>query len=243
MKNTIRQNFNFRHLSLLSVMFLFVMNLGAAELFFENYSESERLVIAGAYLAVAEQYDELGENEKSADFKAMAEQIFPGIESRDISDLPAPKTGEAEMIQASVPTRPSGKEPAAVQYFFGKMLRAVFNENKSDIDSLLTTRLYLPGYDEGLKKAEVMKYVSWAFDTYELDKTDPALIYEINRLFIRPESSSWIASIDLTETGAALFAREIGFYGNRHMFYFREFREGWRLIAVNAETVDSEELK
>lgn len=221
------------------MMFLFVINLTADENFYKNYSESERLVIAGAYLAVSEQYSSLGETDKARDFRGMAEEIFPGIKAGDLTGEQAPAPVEAEQVQTSVPTRPSGKEAGAVQYFFSKMLRAVFSENKTDIESLLSTRLYLPGYDNGLKKSEVMHYVSWAFDTYELDQTDPGLIYDTSRLFIRADGSSWVASIDLTEKGAELFAQEIGFYGNRHMFYFREFREGWRLIAVNAASLDS----
>lgn len=239
MKDTFKQIFNLRHLSLITVMFLFVMNLSAAESFYESYSDSERLVIAGAYMAVSEQYEELGEKDKATDYKAMAEQIFPGIGSADMSATTPAIPSEVEKIQASAPARPSGKETEAVRYFFGKLLRAVFSENKADIDSLLSTRLYLPGYDEGVKKSVVMENVSWAFDKYELDKINPALIYKLNRLYIKSEGSSWVASIDLSEEGEQIFADEIGFHGNRHMFYFREYREGWRLIAINAQTVES----
>jgi hypothetical protein len=237
MKDIIKRNFNFRHLSLFTVMFLFVMNLSAAENFYDNYSESERLVIAGAYLAVSQQYEELGEDKKATDYKEMAEQILPGIDAVDISSE-QPGTEEVEKVQTAAPARPSGKESSAVRYYFSKLIRAVFSENKADINSLLSTRLYLPGYDEGVKKSEVMDYVAYAFDKYELDRTDPSLIYKTGRLYLKSEGSSWVASMDLTENGEKIFKEEIGFSGNRHMFYFREYREGWRLIAINAETVE-----
>lgn len=237
MKDIIKRNFNLRHLSLFTVMFLFAMNLSAAENFYNNYSESERLVIAGAYLAVSQQYDELGEDKKATDYKNMAEQILPGIEAGDMN-YEQSATEEVEKIQTAAPARPSGKESSAVRYYFSKMLRAVFSENKTDIDSLLSSRLYLPGYDDGVKKSEVMDYVAYAFDKYELDKTDPSLIYKTERLYLQSEGSSWVASMDLTEDGEKIFREEIGFSGNRHMFYFREYREGWRLIAINAETVE-----
>lgn len=240
MRDIIKKNFNFRHLSLFTVMFLFVMNLAAAENFYDNYSESERLVIAGAYLAVSQQYEDLGEDNKATDYKSMAEQILPGIQAGDSNYQQAPPE-EVEKIKTAAPARPSGKESSAVSYYFSKMIRAVFSENKADIDSILSTRLYLPGYDDGIKKSEVMGYVSYAFDKYELDKTDPGMIYKTERLYLKSEGSSWIASMDLTETGEKLFKEEIGFTGNRHMFYFREFREGWRLIAINAETIEMEE--
>lgn len=222
-----------RQLSLLSLLFLCVMNLSAAERFFESYSPSERLVIAGAYLAVSEQYDELGEQDRAEGYRALAEQIFPGIQPGDMTVPDAPP--ESEKVEASLPARPSGKEPAAVQYYIGKLLRAVFSENRTDIDSVLTTRLYLPGYDNGVSRKDVLAYVDQAFLKYELDRTDPALIYELGRLYIQAEGSSWVAGIDLSDEGMRIFADEIGFPGKRHKFYFREFREGWRLIAVNAE--------
>ncbi|MDC7232092.1 MAG: hypothetical protein PQJ58_02580 [Spirochaetales bacterium] len=241
MRNIKKQLFNFRHLSLPAVMFLLVMNLFGADGFYENYSDSERLVIAGAYLAVSEQYGEIGEKDKAQAYRDMAELIFPGIETQEIESPAALTPAEAEQVQTAAPARPGGKEPAAVNYFLSKMLRAVFSENAGDIDSLLSTRIYLPGYDQGVKKAEAMEYVQYAFDTYELDRMNPGMIYDLKRVYIKPEGSSWIGGIDLTPEGQSLFEKETGLKGSRHLFYFREFREGWRLIAINAVTVDNPE--
>ncbi|MDA3956308.1 hypothetical protein [Oceanispirochaeta sp.] len=231
--NYIRKGFLIiRPLNLLTVMFFIItMSATAGESFFEEYSESERLVIAGAYLAVGEQYGELGENEKGDAYKRMADEIFPGIENMDYPDSPV----EAGPLTTLSPVRPSGKEPAAVQYFFGKLMRAVFSENERDLASLLSTRLYLPGYDDGVEKKEVLTFVRQVFKKYPLDRIDPVSIYSLNRIYIMPEGSSWVASVSLTEEGIRIFDDEFGFYGRLHKFYFREYREGWRLIAVNAE--------
>jgi hypothetical protein len=217
---------------LLGMLLLTTLTI-TADSFYDEYSESERLVIAGAYLAVGDQYDSLGEKEKGEAFRNLAELIFPGIESTDI-----PEQGqepEAGALQTSAPVRPSGKEPAAIQYYFSKLMRAVFSEDAGDVSSLLTTRLYLPGYDEGIEKKEVLAFVKAAFERYPLDSMDPTDIYDLDRLYIRPEGSAWTAGIKPTEEGREIFYREFGFRGEMHKFYFREYREGWRLIALSAE--------
>lgn len=217
---------------LLGMLLLTTLTLGA-DSFYDEYSESERLVIAGAYLAVGDRYDSLGEEEKGKAFRNLAEQIFPGIAS---TDVPAQgKEPEAAALQTSAPVRPSGKEPAAVQYYFSKLMRAIFSEDAEDLASVLTTRLYLPGYDEGVEKKEVLEFVSAAFERYPLDSMDPSKIYDLERLYIRPEGSAWTAGIKPTEKGREIFYSEFGFRGEMHKFYFREYREGWRLIALSAE--------
>lgn len=235
MKEFRMRDFKIRRLGLLLIMFLLVMNLGAAENFYNNYSESERLVIAGAYLAVSEQYKELGDSDKASAFREMADQIFPGVTASAAVQKSTETTIQPEQIQAAAPVRPSGKEPAAVQYYFSKMMRAVFSENEADLVSLLTTRLYLPGYDEGVKKEDAQAYIRMAFAEYELDRIDPSSAYELNRIYIKPEGSAWTAAVDLTPAGQAFFESELGFKGETQIFYFREFREGWRLIAISAE--------
>ncbi len=235
MKEFRMRDFSIGRLSLLLIMFLSVMNLGAAESFYNNYSESERLVIAGAYLAVSEQYTELGDSDKAAAFRDMADQIFPGVTASAAEQEKTETAIQPQQVQAASPARPSGKEPAAVQYYFSKMMRAVFSENEADLVPLLTTRLYLPGYDEGVKKEDVQAYIRMAFENYEIDRVDPSSVYELNRLYIRSEGNAWVAAVKLTPMGQRFFESELGFQGETQKFYFREFREGWRLIAISAE--------
>lgn len=226
-------NYTTRIILTTALAVLFALPASGAEMFYDDYSESERLVIAGAYLAVSEHYDALGEDKKAEEYKSMADLIFPGIDS--IPPAETKSGNEAEQTTVSAPVvRPSGKEPAAVQYYFGKLMRGVFTENERDILPLLSTRLFLPGYDEGVRKEEVAAYIRRAFEEYPIDETDPSAIYRLERIFIRSEGSAWIASIKVTPLGERLFA-SAGFPGETQNFYFREYREGWRLIAVSAE--------
>ena len=210
----------------------------AAENFYDSYPESERLMIADAYLAVSENYKEMGESDKAASFRAIALEVYPEIEASRVSGKLTPAVEPdvtAVQQHAAVPVRPSGTEPSAVRYYFSKLLRGIFTENTSQVLSLLSTRLYLPGFDQGVSKEEVEEYLNSAFKKYPLESTDPSLIYSFNRYFIKKEGTAWTVKLNLTPEGVSIFKKEIGFPGEAHIFYFREYREGWRLIAINGE--------
>ncbi len=228
-----------RKLLITLILFSCLLSAAGAENFYESYPATERLMIADAYLAVSENYARLGENDKAESFKAIALAVYPDIEAA----REAGKTGSAVVtapaepaqIQTAAPARPSGKEASAVRYFFSKLMRAVFAEDLSGVMSLISTRLYLPGYDQGVTKEEVSEYLVYAFEKYPLESTDPSLLYDFNRYFIKKEGSSWTVRLNMTELGSELFFEKTGLPGASHIFYFREYREGWRLIAINAE--------
>ena len=209
-----------------------------AEDFYKSYPESERLLIADAYLSVSENYLKMGEKEKAATFRAIAQEVYPGIEVARESVEIVPSEGENAVpatLPAVAPVRPSGTEPAAVRYFFSKLMRGIFTENISSVMSLISTRLYLPGYDQGVSRDEVSSYLKVAFDNYPLEKTDPSLVYNFNRYYVKKEGSAWTVKVNLTEQGMKIMKEKLSFSGESHIFYFREYREGWRLIAINAE--------
>ncbi len=221
-------------------LFNYFLTAAAAENFYESYPETERLIIADAYLAVSENYARMGETEKAEGFRAIALEVYPEIEAaRKAGTVQTAETAPAETAStaqsAAAPVRPAGKEASAVRYFFSKLMRSLFAENLSGVMSLISTRLYLPGYDQGVDKAEVSDYLKWAFEKYPLESTDPSVLYDFNRYFIRKEGTSWTVKLNLTEQGMAVFQKETGFSGSSHIFYFREYREGWRLIAINGE--------
>lgn len=219
----------------LTILFLLTAAAGtaAAENFYESYTQTERLAIADAYLAVAEQYESLGEAEKAAAFKAIAQEASPGIADRRPPETPAETARETA---AAPPVRPAGREPSAVRYYFSKLLRGLFAENLPEISAVLSTRLYLPGYDQGVAKAEVEAFLKETFASRPLEKIDPASLYVFDRYFIKKEGSAWTAKIGLTPRGAEIMEKALGFPGECHIFYFREYREGWRLIALKGET-------
>lgn len=226
-----------RHLITI-LMLICTTLIASADNFYDSYPESERLMIADAYLAVSENYKDMGEMKKAESFRSIALEVYPEIEAaRRSGKLSiAPETaGDASQLPTAAPQRPTGKEPAAVRYYFSKLLRAVFTENSKTVLSMISTRLYLPGYEQGVSKEEVADYLEMAFKKYPLESTDPALIYNFNRYFIKKEGSAWTVKVNLTPEGSRIMNAELSFPGEAHIFYFREYREGWRLIAINSK--------
>jgi hypothetical protein len=224
----------------LTILFLLICLAGytTAENFYESYPESERLIIADAYLAVSEQYKEIGKAEKAASFRAIALEAYPEIEAaREAGKLSAApeERVQADQTPASVPVRPSGTESSAVRYYFSKLMRGVFSENLPTVMSLISTRLYLPGFDQGISREEVEKSLGKAFDAFPLESTDPTAIYDFNRYFVRKEGTSWTVKVNLTPEGSRMLEEILAFPGESHIFYFREYREGWRFIALSSE--------
>ncbi len=221
-----------------------LLPLMASEPFYESYNEQERFLIADAYLNVGTLYTVEGEEAKGRSFKEMAEQIYPGIQRvkpafKEQEDMKK----EAALTKKKVkPERPSGKEPAAVQYYFNKTLRTLFSENLKDTASLLSTRLYLPGFDQGIAKKDVLAYVKDAYDRYDLKNVNPGDLYNLKRLHIRKEGRTWIASIKLTPKGRRLFGQYVHAPWGIQDFYYREYRNGWRLVAINGSDDIYEEL-
>ncbi|OQY32806.1 MAG: hypothetical protein B6241_09825 [Spirochaetaceae bacterium 4572_59] len=226
-----------RHLITI-LMLICTTLIASADNFYESYPESERLMIADAYLAVSENYKDRGETKKAESFKRIALEVYPEIKAiRDSGQLSThpETTGAVSQLTTATPQRPVGKEPAAVRYYFSKLLRAVFTENSKKVLSMISTRLYLPGYEQGVSKEEVAMYLDMAFEKYPLESSDPALIYSFNRYFIKKEGSAWTVKVNLTPRGISIMNEELSFPGEAHIFYFREYREGWRLIAINGE--------
>ena len=178
-----------------------------------------------------------GDSGKASSFRAVALEVYPEIEAaRKAGKLTVRDGMTARPVKpAATPERPAGTEPSAVRYYFSKLMRAVFTENSRNVMSLLSTRLYLPGYDQGVSRDEVETYLNGAFEKYPLDRTDPSGIYNFKRYFVKKEGSTWTVRINLTPEGIEIMDKELGFPGEAHIFYFREYREGWRLIAINGE--------
>ncbi len=239
----------------------------AAEPFYQNYDELERMIIADAYFSVAEHYKLKGQEDKGRPFEKMAQNIFPGIEffhgklqvqtpqSLKTMDFPEQKDHASSLSfkngkfhvqkqqkeeeslsqkQPLPPRRPSGREAAAVRYFFDKSLRALFSENLEDTASLLSTRLYLPGFDQGMPKKDVLARAKDIYDKQDLKTINPAKLYDTKNVDIQKEGEAWTAAVSLTAPGRRLMQECVQSSQETLKLYYREYQEGWRLIAINS---------
>ncbi len=215
-------------LSFLSILVFTTVSVAAAENFYDDLSQAQRYDLADAYTRVAVQFDTLGEKERAEGYRNLALVIFPGFGNveRPAQDE-KPVTVKRPEQQAP---DPSGGD--ASYYYFNKLLRGVFNENKSLTLSVIADPLYLPLFDAGVEKTLISSELDWFFDEYDVSSIAPYDVFQMNTVQVTPlDNGYWRLDVQtLPEYADAV--PEITFWAEKMGFYFRKFPEGWRLAAI-----------
>jgi len=220
-----------RAVVLLSILTIFVFTtipVAASEIFYEDLSEAQRYDLADAYNRVADQFDTLGENRRAEGYRNLVQVIFPGF-----GDVERPaqeqKPAEPQRPQQPAPD-PSGGD--ASYYYFNKLLRGVFNANKSLTLSVIADPLYLPMFDAGVDKKLVSSELDWFFSEYDVSTMAPDDVFLMNTVQVTPlDNGYWRLDVQ-TRPEYADAVPEVTFWAEKMGFYFRKFPEGWRLAAI-----------
>lgn len=214
--------------SLMLASLIAVVTVGASTRFYEEMSDVQRYDLADAYDQVADRFEELDNALRAEKFRAIAELIFPGFYQAERPD---------EVVEAVVPTPPekrledrAGQE--ASEYYFDKLLRGVFNENVSLSLSVIADTLFLPLYDEGIKKPDLKEEMEWFFSEYDVASYEAEDVFQLDNIeVISLENGFWRLDVK-TWPHFARELEEITFWAEKLGFYFRKFSQGWRLAAV-----------
>jgi len=218
-----------KHVILLAIAFLIASAaVGESMRFYEDMSDAQRYDLADAYYQVADRFEELDDSPRAEKLRAMAELIFPGFYQRELPP---------EVVDAVVPT-PSeerlkvGIEQEASKYYFNKLLRGVFSEDVTLSLSVIADTLFLPLYDEGIKKPDLEEEVEWFFSEYDVDSYSAEEVFQLNEIEVIPlENGYWRLDVKTWPQFAGKL-EEITFWAGKMGFYFREFPQGWRLAAI-----------
>jgi len=202
--------------------------IGAATGFYEDMSDVQRYDLADAYDQVAKRFDELGDAPRAENFRAMAQLIFP-----DFYRVERPVETVDAVVPASSEERLEnivGQE--ASEYFFGKLLRGVFSENLALSLSVVADTLFLPLYDEGVKKPDVGVEMERLFAKYDIDSYEAGDVFQLDGIDVVPLANGfWRLDIGIWPQFAGAL-EEITFWSEKMGFYFRKFPQGWRLAAI-----------
>jgi len=221
-----------RVIAFIMVILISAACLSAEETFYSGFSEAQKYDLADAYSKVADQYEKLGEKNKAADFREMAEVIFPGFSkaSRPAVETTRPAEKNNTEKEKKPTADPAGRE--ASRYYFNKLLRGVFNENISLTLSAVADTLYLPLYDDGISKSEAAEELQWFFSNYSLEGIAPSDVFDMSSIVIEPlENGFWRLTVSVyPEYSDALPI--VTFWSERMGFYFRKYVQGWRLAAI-----------
>ena len=201
--------------------------------FFGELTSAQRYDLADAYQRVAARFDELGQNPRAAQYRDLAQEIFPGFsasERPESSGSEAPR--RAQRQQAAVET--SGGD--ASNYYFSKLLRGVFNENIPLTLSVLAEPLYLPLFDDGIDKTLIASELTWFFENYNLSAVNPRDVFDMESIAVTPLNNGyWRLDVEI-KNAYRNAVPEITFWSAKMGFYFRRYPEGWRLSAIGPVT-------
>jgi len=205
-----------------------VIAIGASTRFYEDMSDAQRYDLADAYDQVADRFEELNNVPRAEQFRAMVELIFPGFYQTE---------RPAEVVDTVVPIPPEerlenrvGQE--ASEYYFNKLLRGVFSENMTLSLSVIADTLFLPLYDEGIKKPDLEAEMKWLFSKYDVHSYEAGDVFQLDDMeVISLENGYWRLDVKIWPRFAGEL-EEVTFWSEKMGFYFREFPQGWRLAAI-----------
>jgi len=218
-----------KHVVLPVLAFLVAVTaVGASTRFYEDMSDAQRYDLADAYDKVAERFEELDDAPRAEQFRAMVELIFPGFYQTE---------RPPEVVETVAPTSPEKRVENIIAleasvYFFKKLLRGIFSENLTLSLSVIADTLFLPLYDEGIKKSNLEEEMAWLFSKYEIDSYEAGDVLQLGDIEVIPlENGYWRLDVK-TWPQFAVGPEEVTFWSEKMGFYFRKFPQGWRLAAI-----------
>jgi len=203
----------------------------SSQYFFDDFTDSQKLDTAHAYLMVSEQFDKLGDAEQAAKFKEMALFIYPELLVIDRESIDA-VVEQAEQPEKALPAEPD-RSPV-IRYYFSKLLRSVTTGDMDTADSLIAERLYLPQYEGGLTKSQLGPMVREIRQEYNLSGFAPSDLSDLNSIRVEKiEAGTYLLTVDGADN-ESLYHTDITFFGRVQTFRFRHFDTGWKVDRITA---------
>lgn len=203
----------------------------SSQYFFDNFSDSQKLDAAHAYLMVSEQFAKLGDTRQAAKFREMALFIYPELLIMDKERIEAAVEANARPAQ---PRTAGPDRSGMIRFYFSKLLRSVTTGDLETADSLIAERLYLPEYEGGLTKSQLAPMVREIAEDYNLSTYSPSDLYKIESIRVEKiEEGTYLLTVDGADD-ESLYHTGITFFGRVQTFRFRQFDTGWKIDKITA---------
>jgi hypothetical protein len=222
----------------ISILFCFLSAFAWSQ-FYKQLSQEERKELAEAYYMVGEQYKNVGKTEKGDDFIDMAFRIYPKLKSESIEPGKTPtqrKTtivGEWQPSYSPVPKGTTAKN--AIMYQFSRFLRGFFTEDKDTMLEVVDSRLFIPGIEQGLPRAEIDARIQYFFLNEGISAVPPSRIVNLQSLDFAPvERAIWKAEISVAEQPEIDLRDYLPAQNGRLTFFFRVVGDEWLIFALGS---------
>ncbi len=206
---------------------LLVTTLAAETSFYDGYNREEQEKIAKAYEAVADHFEGQGNEKRAEQYRGTAREIRKTLGGPMEMAIP-----ELEVEDSTLLEEQAEAAPEVLRAF----LEAILREDQSKVESFISSRFYLPNYDDGFTREEAITYVRRVFEENDFWSQDLNDYYRMEELqVVLGSSNNWLLSIPLSPLGAEELEKTLGLpsSGEVHTFLLREYQEGWRVIGFN----------
>lgn len=213
------------------VLLLSAMTLNS-QYFFDGYTDVQKLDAAHAYLMVSEQFEKLGDSGQAEKFKEMAIFIYPELIIIEREELERVVSKVEKSPKREIPGTDKSRE---IRYYFSKLLRSVTTEDLETADSLIAERLYLPEYNGGLTKKQLLPMIQEIDRKYDLSTYSPGDVYQLDTISVRKvEEGTYLLTVKGAEN-KNLYSAGITFFKPIQTFRFRQYESGWKVDKISAE--------
>ncbi|MCP4178447.1 MAG: hypothetical protein GY756_11840 [bacterium] len=202
-----------------------------AQYFYEDFTPTQKKDIALAYLMVSERFDEINDSAQAKKYKDMALYIYPEIlsivpEKVETSAI-GPEKAELSKIDTS-------DKSSTIRYYFSKLLRSITTGDLKLADSLIAERLYLPEYNSGLTKRQLLPMTEEIIEEFDVTTFSPSDLYKLDTIeVVKVEEGTYFLTIEGADN-KYLYTSGITFFGKIQTFRFRHFDNGWKLDKITA---------
>ena len=204
------------------IIFLIPSSVFAAKPFYSELNNAQRFDLADAYSQVADIIEKLGQTERAENYRDLGKQIFP--DSTALTTSPDTET-EKSVADNEEKVKIAYSSAQATSYYFTKLIRALNEENLSLTLSILASRLYIPGHENGIEMPVVTRGIEKFFKNYNLQSVTPENVFYLNNKSLeRIPNNTWRLSVPIKESYQRILAPP--FQGNKVRLYFRKLPVG-----------------
>jgi hypothetical protein len=221
------------------ILFLisFLPVYGQQVMFYENLPKEVRMNLAEGYQAVANRYESLGQTDKAAELRKMAEELSaPWRMELDTDDLlPDDHVDDPILEDIYEQNVNQDRNERDIMTAFNRYKTAFFSEDIDAVMKTITEPFYIPFNEQGMTKEEVREMYQTIFDQYPVNENDPDAVFRADSFVIMElENGYYRVDIQTNDVYDDYFF-SIPFWDSFQSYYFVQNGYGeWLLTAVSS---------
>jgi len=205
--------------------------------FYNQLTDDKRRKLAESYYLAGEKYKSLGKTATGEDYIETAFIMYPGLDPERISAAGLPELG-GEPLDGNWQPRfnplPEGiTAEDSVSFYFQKLLRGLFTEDKSAMLTVIDKRLYIQGVNQGIPQPETDANLQYLFLHTDIAHIPPSKIVDMQSTMILPVTQNiWRVEIKYATDPMVDLGAYLPGSSNTLTLFFRVVGTDWKVFAI-----------